>query len=441
MKTAARENAEKIINGDKSSRSTRTDDMQKQSDGKGHSIGGKNEQLYDLAEVGPNGEYIEGSGRQLKYVGGDSEQCAKKLLDKKYDKYRDADVPIEVPADYYDGVQARLSQKVDDLSKQIERAEKNGNTELAKKYREQLERVKKTKENLRKGKLTNKEAMEARTNPVLSTAKDIAKVSHRAGLEGAKTGAMIGGGISIVRNLVAVVKGEREPEEAVAEVAKDTASSAAHGYATGFMGAAIKGLMQKSESGTLQVLSETNLPGILVTVAVTSAKVMKRYFDGEIDGVECFEELGQEGVGMVSSSLFATLGQIAIPIPVVGGLIGGMLGYALASASYGVLLNSVKEAKFAHEERVMIEAECQRQIEQIREYRMEVEKLIGEYLVSKIEPFQSAFDSIKSSLEIGDVDGFISGANSISELFGREAQFHNMNEFDAIMASNEAFKL
>ena len=45
VKTEARENAKKIIQGDHTSRTIRTDDMAKQADGKGHTIGGKNEQL------------------------------------------------------------------------------------------------------------------------------------------------------------------------------------------------------------------------------------------------------------------------------------------------------------------------------------------------------------------------------------------------------------
>jgi len=103
VKTVARENAESIIDG-KKTRSTRTDDMQKQSDGKGHAVGGTNEELYDVAEIGANGTYIEGTARQLKYVGGNPQECANKLLSSKFDKYRDADVSIEVPSDFYDEV-------------------------------------------------------------------------------------------------------------------------------------------------------------------------------------------------------------------------------------------------------------------------------------------------------------------------------------------------
>ena len=115
VKSAARQNAEKQIKGEKT-RIFRTDDIAKQSDGKGNSIGGTNDQLYDLAEVDQNGIYIEGTASQLKFVGGDAKQCAKKLLNAKYDKYRDADVKIEVPSDFFEDVKNFYEEKIGDIN-------------------------------------------------------------------------------------------------------------------------------------------------------------------------------------------------------------------------------------------------------------------------------------------------------------------------------------
>ena len=441
VKTQARENAEKIIQGNHTSRTVRTDDLAKQPDGKGRMIGGKNEQLYDIAEIGPGGIYIEGTGRQLKYVGGDPESCYKKLIGKNFDKYRDADVPIEIPSDFYQEVKGKLDRRAEELRKQIDNANQKGNTALAQKHKEQLERVEKTRDSLRQGKLTNAEAIEARVHPMLSTAKDIANVSHRAGIESAKYGAAIGGTVSIVQNLVAVSKGDKEFGDAVLSVAKDTASSAVIGYGTGFTGSAVKGLMQNARSGTIQALSKTNLPGILVTVSLSAAATMKRYCNGEINGVECFEELGEQGTGMLSSALFATIGQIAIPIPVVGGLIGGMLGYAVASASYGTLLGALKDADLAAQERAQIETACAQQILLIKEYRAQMEALISEYLISYTAVFNESFSGIKDALEIGDVDGVISSANQIATSLGKQALFSGMDEFEQLMNGNSPIKL
>ena len=415
--------------------------MVKQSDGRGHTVGGKNEQLYDLAEIGRDGTYIESSGRQLKYVGGSAKGCYQKLLDRKFDKYRDADIPIEVPSDFYEDVKKRLEERATELNRQIDRAEQRGDVALVQKHRNQLERVEKTKDSLRRGKLTNAEALEARMHPALSTAKDVTSVAHRAGVDSAKYGAAIGGTVSIVQNLTAVIRGDKEIEEAFLAVAKDTASSAAISYGTGFAGSIVKGFVQNAKSGTIQTLSKTNLPGILVTVSLSAASTMKRYFDGEITSIECFEELGEQGTGMISSALFATLGQIAIPIPVVGGLIGGMLGYAVASASYGTLLGALKEADLAAQERRQIEEACEKQIQLIREYRAQMETIIAEYLTSCAKVFHESFSGIKNALEIGDVDGVISPANQITEALGKQVLFQDMDEFEHLMNSSNVVKL
>lgn len=439
LKTSARENAEKIINGENNNRSTRTDDIKKQPDGKGGTVGGTNDQQYDIAEVDKNGFFVEGSGRQLKYVGKSPDDCAKKLLSKDYDKYRDNDTAIEIPKDYYDEVQKILSEEENKVKEQIKKALEKGNTEQANKLQERLKRIEKTRKNLKKGKLTKKESIEARKNPQMSTAKDVVRISHKAGIEGAKSGALIGGSISLIRNVVEMVKGEEDFEEAAINVIEDTGKSAVTGYITSFAGSTIKGVMQNAKTATLRNLSGTNVPSMIVSATVSMGKTMSQYFRGEIDGTDCLENLGQNGVNTISTTIFGVLGEIVLPIG--GVFIGSMVGYALASASYGALIEVQKEAKLAYEERIRIEKECEEQIHLIKKYRTEMEELISEYLQTHIETFNQAFLGIKDALEIGDVDGVIAGANSITKKLGKEAQFNSMDEFEILMNSPVAFKI
>lgn len=268
VKTVARENAEKIINNGKNARkipksdktrTIRTDDVAKQTTAAGTTVGGTNDQLYDLITINEDGSFIEGSARQLKYVGDNAEKCCQKLMEKKFDKYREAGAELEVPKDFYAKVQSELDRRAESLERQIENARKKGNVELMKKHEQQLERVKQTKSSLREGKLTKNEAIFARQHPKLSTAKDIANISNRAGLDAAKTGAIIGAGMSFIYNSVAVLKGDETPEDAALAVVGDTTSAAGLSYVTGFMGSAIKGGMQNAESAYLSVLSDTAL--------------------------------------------------------------------------------------------------------------------------------------------------------------------------------------
>lgn len=438
VKDVSRDNAERIIKGDKT-RKIRTDDL-----------GRVNDPLYDTVTIDSDGNIIDGSGAQMKFLGasasdptgeGDAARALDKLQSKKFQKYLDHDAKIDVPSDQYDKMIQEANTKIEGLSKQLENQKNAGNNEQAQRIQERIDKLEKIKKNLRKSSVSSDEAVFARLHPGLSTAADIAKISHRAGVQTAESAAIIGGSVSIVRNLVSVCKGETEPGDAVANVAKDTASTAAIGYATGFTGAALKGAMQNSGSKYVQTLSKTNVAGTVVAVSVAATKTLTRYFKGEIDGVECLNSLGEQGTGIVSSAMFTVIGQTVIPIPVVGGLIGGMVGYAISSATYGILTESLNDAKLAYEQRIQIEKACEEHIKMIREYRTEMELIINEYLIESMDIFRDSFSGIKDALAIGDVDRFIEGTNTITEKFGGSTSFSSMEEFNSKMQAGSIFKL
>ena len=271
--------------------------------------------------------------------------------------------------------------------------------------------------------------------------KNAVKVSHEAGVKASECAAVIGGSVTIVQNVVSVIKDEKSVEDAIGDVVKDVTTSAAVGYGTGFLDTTVKEVMKSSQSQIMQGLSKTNLPMAAITGAVEATKTLGSYFNGEISGQECFERLGEQGTGMVSSALFAAIGQVAIPIPIIGSVIGGMVGYALSSASYGFLMSSLKDAKLAAEERAEIERVCEEHVKLIKSYRAELEKSIKDYFADYLAVFIESFDGIKRSLEIGDVDGYISSMNQITSALGKETLFSTCEDFDKLMSDNTLIKI
>ena len=213
------------------------------------------------------------------------------------------------------------------------------------------------------------------------------------------------------------------------------------GYATNFVGAALKGVMQNASSGYTRALSKTNLPATVVSVVHQTGVTLHRYAKGEIDGTECLTELGEKGTGMMASSMYAVAGQMLIPIPVIGGMIAGMIGYSLTTGYYRHLIGLIGEAKLAHEERLRIEAECAETIRAIRSYRIEMELVINNYL----QEYQQVFDEALADMEVaeatGDVDDFIAGANRITRNLGGRVIAENKKEFDALMNRTDTIKL
>lgn len=117
VKEVARTNAECIIKGD-STRKIRTDDL-----------GRVNDPLYDTVSMDSNGDIIDGSGAQMKFLGasekdptgaGDAARALKKLQSLKFEKYFEHDAKIDVPADQYDKMIQEANAKIEGLSRQLE---------------------------------------------------------------------------------------------------------------------------------------------------------------------------------------------------------------------------------------------------------------------------------------------------------------------------------
>ena len=428
-KYTARKNAEKIIKGDKT-RVSRTDDL-----------GRVNDPLFDHVLLDGDGIEIPGTGEQMKFVGSNPRACLKKLESEKFQKYLDADATITVPSDYYDGIISEANKEIASLENQLARAKQNNNQQLASSIEKRIEKVKKIKESVKDSGITNEEALYARQNPILSTTKDIAKISHRAGFEQAKYGFALSGGISLIKNVVAVTKGEKTAKDAALDVAVDSGKGAVTAYTTAFAGSVIKAGMQNSKSSLVRTLSKSNAPAMMVTSTIGLAKSMTRYFKGEISGADCLLEIGEKGTSNIGAAMFTVVGQAAIPIPVVGALVGSMVGYAMTSAFYGNLTSALKEAEIAHENRIRIEKECEEAISMIQQYRAEMNAYVQRYLMHYNTIFNDAFMQMDDAFLSNDIDKFIDGANKITRALGGTEQFENMSEFDTFMNSSEVFNL
>lgn len=144
------------------------------------------------------------------------------------------------------------------------------------------------------------------------------------------------------------------------------------------------------------------------------------------------------GIGVVAcTSTGAMIGQTLIPIPVVGTIVGLIVGYALTTEEVQNLLPWKKEENLAHEERLRIEKECNEAIEKLLDFREKMNSQINEYLTDIRDTFNSALEMAEKDFWKEDIDGFISAANAISIKLGRKPQFANFTEFKSFMNSND----
>lgn len=100
-----------------------------------------------------------------------------------------------------------------------------------------------------------------------------------------------------------------------------------------------------------------------------------------------------------------------------------------------------KEMQLLREKRILVEAKTEKAVEIIQNYRAELEAAIDAYLAEDLQQFVLGFSQMDTALADANSEYFISGNVVIQRVFGREAQFTNQDEFDALMNSDDNFKL
>ncbi len=393
----------------------------------------KNHKLVDYVGVDKKGNVIPGTLTQSKFVGKNGEECFKKLLSKDYEKYWKNGVKMNVPKDYYRDIQKAADAKIESLESQIAKQKGLGDFQKAAHLEEKLQHCKTIKAHTRPASATKAGAIEARLNPNLSTAKDVARVSHQAGMNAAQTGALIGGGVSLITNVYECVANGKDPMKAIKHTAIATLKGGALSYGSAFASLSLGGLMQSSANKVIQSLGKGSLPAMFVGACVTNATILGRYLSGKIDKTELLKQLGKANATLVSSGAMAVAGQALIPIPVVGALVGGFVGAILSETCFNAFLKAREEAKLACQRRIEIERECHEFIKLLEAYQNQFKEVFEQHFHETTKFFNQNFDALERTLYAGDADLAIGVNNKIQERLGQKPLFNNTQEFWELM--------
>ena len=435
VKSVVRQNGEARIHGD-ATRTMRTDDL-----------GRVNDPLYDSVKLDEHGTMIDGTGTQIKFLGysesdpfneHSAARAFQKLMSDKFAKYHEHHVFIEVPKDQYEGLLVEADKKIQTLHDQLAHVT---DPEVRHHLEIQLDRAEAIRQHTRQSMVTSDEAVFAREHPYLSTAQDMGHIAHTAGLQAAEFGAIIGGSMAVVQQTVALLKGEVTGKEAAINIGKSTVKRAGQSYAVGAGGTLLKGAMEQASSAGLRGSSMTGLPQAMVQVGITSSQVLYRYCTGQIDGKTCVQELSLQSANMLSASLFAGIGQVVIPIPIVGGMLGAMAGYSMSSAMFGILQQAFREEGIAINQRQEQETACAQYVAQMKAYREQFESAINTYFSHEKERFQQAFTGMQDGIKVNDTQWVLDMGNSLIARFGGTVTYKNQEEFDALMVSDESLRI
>ncbi len=327
------------------------------------------------------------------------------------------------------------------MESQIAKQKGLGDFQKATKLEERLQKCKTIKTNTRPASITKKEAIEARLNPKLSTAKDVTNLSHQAGMNAAQTGAWIGGGVSLLTNIWECIANGKDPAKAFKHTTIATLKGGALSYGSAFASSSLGGLMQNSANKIIQSLGKGSIPAMIVSVVATNATILGRYLSGKIDESELLKQLGKANTTLISSWAMAVAGQALIPIPVVGALIGCFVGAVLSETCLNSLLKAREEAKLARQRRIEIERECRELIKLLEIYQNQFKEVFEKYFHETTKFFNQSFDELERALYALDADLAIGVNNKSREWLGEKALSNNKQELWELITSNKNIRM
>ncbi|WP_187834276.1 hypothetical protein [Helicobacter pylori] len=401
----------------------------------------KNHELVDYISVDEKGNVIPNTAMQSKFVGKNGEECFKKLLSKDYEKYFENGAKMKIARNHYGDFQRAVNTRIKSLESYIAKQKGLGNFQKVTSLEEKLQKCKTIKANTRSASATKAEAIEARLNPNLSTAKDVTRVSHQAGMNAAQTGALIGGGVSLITNVYECIANGKDPMKAIKHTAIATLKGGALSYCSAFASSSFGGLMQSSANKIIQILGKGSAPAMIVGACVANATVLTRYFSGKFDGTELCKQLVKANTTLVSSGAMAVAGQALIPIPVVGALVGGFVGAVLSETCFNALLKAREEAKLARQRRIEIERECREIIKHLEAYQNQFKEVFEKYFHETTKFFNQSFNELERALYAGDADLAIAVNNKSREWLGQKALFDNSKEGWDFITSNKNIRM
>ncbi len=401
----------------------------------------KNHELVDYISVDEKGNVIPSTLTQSKFVGKNGAECFEKFLSKDYEKYFENGVKMEIPKDFFGDFQKEANIKIKSLESQIAKQKSFGDFQKAGILERRLQKCKTIKAHTRPASITKTEAIEARLNPNLSTAKDITSISHQAGMKAAQTGVLIGGGVSAITNIYECIANGKDPIKALEHTAIATLKGGALSYCSAFASSSLGGLMQSSANKIIQSLGKGSVPAMIVGACVANATILGRYLSGKIDGKELLKQLVKANTSLISGGAMAVAGQALIPIPVVGALIGGFVGAVLSETCCNALLKAREEAKLARQRRIEIEKECREIIKHLEAYQNQFKEVFEKYFHETTKFFNQSFNELERALYTGDGDLAIAVNNKSREWLGQKALFDNKQEGWELITSNKNIRM
>ncbi len=197
-------------------------------------------------------------------------------------------------------------------------------------------------------------AAEKRNNSraMMQSMGNAATTFHEAGLASATGAGATALTMSSILNIVAVIKGEKRSEEALADTLATGGKAVVFGYTMGGGLTVLNQILSYSSSQFIQALAANNVPSKVLTSIMITGQSLEKWGKGEITTEELIIEIGEKGIGMLAMAPSMAIGQCLIPVPVIGSAVGALVGTFLAETYFDILVQGMQTGSIATDTRL-----------------------------------------------------------------------------------------
>ena len=185
-------------------------------------------------------------------------------------------------------------------------------------------------------------------------------------------------------------------------------------------------------------------PSTAIASGVVACKTaIVDYLKGDITTEELLASISHTTI-TTSASLYAgAIGQLALPIPLLGAFVGSSVGYFISHIMHQsslIALGDTAAVAAAKQRRKVVEAMCMTAIPALQKHRAELEKQLDQHFFERRETFIIAFNSMDDALSQWEPDKFVSALEIVNQQYGMTLRYKSFEEFDAMMRSDDDFE-
>lgn len=243
--------------------------------------------------------------------------------------------------------------------------------------------------------------------------------------------------INTVNNLCAVACGEKEFDEAALEFGIVTTQTMAYG--------GVNQIVNKVAHNALSKIMSSNTISQVVFVASLIGSTGVKLINGEISGAEFFQEIGEKGVTLISGVIGSIAGQLLIPIPIVGTLIGSVIVTYVCSAiiqGTQLAISSIKQGfKTVNRDArklAKINALTDEALKEIQKQREILKEMMETQFKQWDASFEKGFDLIINGSMNENADTVASGIDNILQVFEKNVKFATLQDFNDFFMNEDA---